>query len=409
MLRVNSCLDIIDEKLYKEGVNMNNPVIEGGLGILIYFASRYHTTRNPKFKRISLELFERVISFFPNYEFSQGYIEGFEGVFWSVSYLKKCSIIEDDSILSDIQDYYRQSMEISIKLHDFDLLHGYIGKIQYLIGNYNLKKEETNLFLEKIENSLWNNSIEFNNSIFWYDEEGNNRVNLDFSHGISSILSFLVTIYSKRKISLTKEMIEKISNFFLNLSPIDNTSFYSTGYYFSDDENNFIQSDKQSRLAWCSGDLGIAYSLLYANTILQKSVLESRVKDILKKCYDRNVENSGIIFFNMNSKPFYDIAFCHGIGGVVFSLYRISKLIVEDNSLSNCYSYWKEELLNNLEVYLSIDEDIYYPQNSFSNQNPNEKYTIDKYNFLNGVVGTGLVLQTIESGCDDWAQFLGYY
>lgn len=103
------------------------------------------------------------------------------------------------------------------------------------------------------------------------------------------------------------------------------------------------------------------------------------------------------------------MAFCHGIGGVVFSLYRVSKLIGEDNSLSECFSYWKKELLNNLEIFLSIDEDIFYPQNSFNKQNPSEKYTIDKCNFLNGVVGAGLVLQSIQYDCDDWAQFLGYH
>ncbi|NLN33270.1 MAG: hypothetical protein GX159_06715 [Flavobacteriaceae bacterium] len=149
--------------------------------------------------------------------------------------------------------------------------------------------------------------------------------------------------------------------------------------------------------------------MLHANTILNKSALKSRAFEILNKCYERNLENSGIIFFNVNSKPFYDMAFCHGIGGVVFSLYRVSKLIGEDNSLSECFSYWKKELLNDLEIFLSIDEDIFYPQNSFNKQNPSEKHTIDKCNFLNGVVGAGLVLQSIQYDCDDWAQFLGYH
>lgn len=399
----------IDSLLYDKGVKMKFPTIEEDLGILFYFATRYKYTNNIKFKDKSITLLNNLIDVFQDKDLPSSFIEGFEGVYWVINFLNKCNIITDEEILSDLHDFLYDSIRIDIKTNNFDLLHGYIGKIKYLIHSKNHNKEKVNRLIDDIINSLYKNSKEFKdcNGLYWYDLEGrnNNSINIGLAHGIPSVLVFLTKLHSLGfKNPLIKIMIIGIINLLLFVKN-DNNEISSYGDEIVIDEkiNSIICKVKISRLGWCYGDIGISYSIYFAGLIMGNELWKGEATKIIKKACRRGLSDSGITHFNDYS--FFDVAFCHGISGITYVLKRMSCWI-DDKEIKNRLIYWENELLKNTNTFLNIKDDIYYP---YDKQDKNYTYIVDKENFLSGITGTGLVIQSILYNRFEWSHLLSIY
>ena len=158
-----------------------------------------------------------------------------------------------------------------------------------------------------------------------------------------------------------------------------------------------------SRLAWCYGDLGIAYSFIYAGNVLKKQNIKTKYNEILSLILQRELPDSGLVHYYNYS--FFDTGFCHGLSGIYYILFKMNEM--EPNSiLKNKIKYWEDELLKNLSIQLSIEGDVIFPE---TKQGTDEIYKIDKETMLNGLCGVGLVLLTMKYKKADWSDFFLLY
>lgn len=395
-------LEQIEAKLYDRAFEMNAPTLEEDLGVIILEAVFYNYSNEDKYKKKAITLLENAINVFPTKKLETGFFEGFEGIFWVVDYLIKNRLIEDESILDDLKPYLFISLQNDIDVNNFDTLHGSINKLQYLINSASFSQKVKDEYINKFVDSLFNTRVENENGIYWYDSFENEKglVNLGLAHGLGSLLVFLTMLknehYQNPNINVLINGIFKSLMSFKNETSSD--SFFPD-YYSELDQTKSVNS----RLAWCYGDLGIAYALLYSSESMQNNSMKSEALSVIHKICRRVITNSKIDHFEEYS--FLDTGFCHGISGIVYIL-SIMNDNLQEPLLNQRINYWKNELLINLDKQLNISDDIYYP---WYRQDSSRSYMLDECSMLTGLTGTGLVLLSIYFKEYDWSNFFLLY
>lgn len=382
---------------------MDSPLMVEDLSVLILEATFYKYSKEEIYKERAISLLYRLVEVFPEIEFSSGFLEGFEGIFHVVSYLVKCNIIEDDSLLNDLKPHLLQSLEIDIDHNNFDLYHGSINKLQYVLHSKNYAPQEKQRLTHAFIDSLYRYREESEDGIFWFDMYENGKgisVNLGLPHGLPALLVFLLQLkelgYTHSKLMYLVEGILQSLLRFRNLSSTD--CRYPDSFIF----NSIAQS--VSRLAYCYGDVGIAYAFAYAYRVLKKEELKIEASEIIEHLSRRILSNSKIDIFEDYS--FVDTAFCHGLSGIVYTLTKINHLLPH-SSLEKRISYWTKELYLNLDIQLQVEGKISYP--TYRQTEKGNHFTIDEQSFLAGYTGTGLVLLSLIYQEYDWSDFLLLY
>lgn len=395
---IKPLIDKIETNLYKIAIEMKNPTLDGDLGVLIFYATMYKYGKEETYKEKAKKLLEKLLTVFSDYELPSGFLEGFEGILYTVQYLHKCNIIEDTQIVEDLEEYLLQTLKMDFNTNNYDPLHGSIGKLLYFINSESKSKEEVeeivNLFLE----SLYKNREEEDQNIFWYDSyEKGQMVNLGTAHGITGVLIFLLRLKELEfKNPILDTLIEGILKSLNSYkSDIPNTSKYP----------NFVTKEKSrsvninTRLGWCSGDLGISYALLYASKVLKRGDLKKEVVEMMKSIISTLISTSKLDHYEEYS--FFDTGFCHGISGITYMLQKMNNEL-KSPQIDKRIGFWKEQLITNLEKQLSYDEEIYLP---WYRQNKEKSYTQDKGTMLNGLTGVGLALASLHYKKYDWSDF----
>lgn len=395
-------LNKIESILLNKCKNLNKPLLSHDLSFLLFEASFYKYSKEIKHKEICLNLLNDLLDSFDQIEYATGgFTESFEGVLWLFVYLKKCNIIDDDEYYKDLMPYLHDSIDLDLQSNNFDLLHGVLNKIQTLInfydGNNNTIVEGyVDLFIEKI----YKTRIEKDNCIFWYNEiydDGSRAINLGFAHGLPSLLVFLLKLksngYNDHKISL---LIDGIINSLLSFSYKNSYDCFIPDIFHEDISKNKYDS---SRLAFCYGDLGIAFSFLLAYKVLGRNDLYNLSEKIIYRVCKRTMTTSGILHYN--DYHFFDTSFCHGISGILFILTRINKMIKKEY-LTKTIKYWNDELIYNLNIQLNIKGEIKFP--FWMQPNDGQPYIIDDECILTGYSGTALILLSLIYEKDDWSE-----
>lgn len=393
---------------------MDNPTLEMDLSVLIFEATYYRYSKKEKYKEKALLLFNHFKKVFTNIEYQNGFLEGFEGIFWVVDYLKKSNIIEGDSLLDDLVPYFIESLEIDLEHNNFDVYHGSINKLDSIINSNKfsseLKENFVNIFLDNLYKTKTENEI----GVFWYGEVYDDQkgimkkiggVNLGIPHGLPGLLIFLVRLKEMNfKHSKLEILIQGILKTILNSkNKVIQDSHFPDELYILNYGEEFYRS---SRLAYCYGDLGIAYAVLYTSKVLGKPELKTEISVTIEVLKNRLVTNSSIDVYE--DYFFLDTAFCHGLSGIVYMFNKINELI-EDKDFEERIRYWEKELLSNLEKQLTVTPPIYYPDYKQPTNKNEEKYTIDEQSILVGYSGTGLVLLSLIYKKQDWSSFLMLY
>jgi lantibiotic modifying enzyme len=390
----------IESVLYEIATKMNMPTIAEDLGVVLFESTLYRYSNNEVYKQKALELMNQAIEVFPNRKMHTGFLEGFESIFWVVDYLYKHGILADDSFIDDLKPHLLKSLGIDLKGNFFDALHGSINKLDLLFNSNKFKREEVINYMDLFIDSLHENRVENEKGIFWYDSSSTEKdiVNLGLAHGISGILVFLTKI--KNQGYENPKMDYLIDGIIKSLTSFKNTNPYNCYFPSNYSENG---SEAGSRLAWCNGDLGIAYAMLYCAENLKKTDLRKEAIEVINGLYHRRISNSEIDHFE--DYFFLDTAFCHGLSGITYTLAKINELL-QNPLIEKRIDYWKRELLNNLSAQLSIKGDIYYPMYK---QDKERSYILDNCSMLAGLTGTGLVLLSLEYGTYDWSDFFLLY
>ncbi len=396
---LESYIEKIESLLFEKAKNMDTPTIEEDLGALLFEATLYRYSKKEIYKERALMLLNTLTQVFGEKQMGSGFLEGFEGIFYVIQYLKKCDIIETEDIVEDLEKYLLQSLSTDFQTNNFDPIHGSIGKLWYYINSEDQDEKKVNHLIDQFLNALYNNRQENDKGIFWYDEneEEKGLVNLGMAHGLPGVLAFLLRLKELgfEHIHLTKlieGVLQSLLGFKNDISKLSNFPDYHS--------ENINQRNLNSRLGWCYGDLGITNTLLYASKVLEREDVKKEAVQILGTLIPRRMGTSGLDHFEDYS--FFDTGFCHGLSGITFMLQKINNQLNNNPTIDKRIQFWKKELVHNLKIQLGIDEEIYLP---WYRQDKEYTYTLDKASMLNGLCGTGLVLLSLQYNNYDWSDF----
>jgi len=305
------------------------------------------------------------------HSFSNGYL----GVFWLCAHLDNKGYLDLDS---DIYADFDELIDGFIAKSDFikyDYMHQDLGVLHYIIE----RRDETRLKI--VLNKLLSTKINYGK--FYVFEEipeevqptkTKTEINTGLSHGNASILAFANICISQNL--LRKEFTEMANNFI---------GFYSSIFETATNKaiipNYIIQGEKSSsgkRLAWCYGDLGVLYQLLWTSILVENKSLELKMIDYWLGLAQYKVEDAKI----------HDACFCHGSAGIAYMFYKVYKKTNRPEFLASS-KFWNQEMCTQLEH----SKDTFYENEDWHENN----------GLLLGKTGTDFVAKTLSGEMDsDW-------
>jgi lantibiotic modifying enzyme len=280
----------------------------------LFYCSKYKQSQ--KHYDIAISLLEDSIENINNSVLYYSFSGGLAGIGFSLQLLEEEFI---ESSFSDsyhsLDNYLYPIMMEQINKGNYDFLHGAMG-----VGLYFLKRIKNNpdviSYLTALINAMEKNAIAINkDQIAWQsvlDEETNTMgINLGLSHGIPSIIIFLVKCVSE---DIEKEtsvkLITKTINYMLAQEIREKKSI--NNYFPCWIEPGNI--NQQERMAWCYGDLGIGLSIWLAGKKLNNKDWKKKAIEIFKNSATRR---------DLQTYNIMDACFCHGTSGIAHFYNRI--------------------------------------------------------------------------------------
>jgi lantibiotic modifying enzyme len=142
-----------------------------------------------------------------------------------------------------------------------------------------------------------------------------------------------------------------------------------------------------SRLAWCYGDLGIAYSILYYYRASRDITYKDIALEIIKHCINRD-KNTGV----------NDKCFCHGTSGLFYIYYKLYS-IFDIKIFEKAYKYWLNLTLEN---YRNISS---FETCALNIELKKKEYMLD-LGLIEGITGIGLsLISYLDTKENDWEDF----
>ncbi|MBK5722833.1 lanthionine synthetase C family protein [Dysgonomonas sp. Marseille-P4677] len=384
--KIEDKLHEIASYIYENNENNDYSFFMGGLYngkfgelLFLYYYSRF--SMNDKYETLTNHLVENLITELGKNIFSHTYCGGLSGILYLFEYLKKEEFIDID--ISDAQnildEYLIKEVRTDIKNKNYDFLHGGLG-----VGLYFLSKGENLYIINELIDFIDNTAEidEVSQGLKWLsvlNEEGDMGYNIALSHGSTSITLFLCKVIEKgvennKSLRLLKGGIK-----YLLAQKID---LFEYGSFFPNFSIESSPSIFGSRLAWCYGDLGIAYGIWYTGKISNNKNLEYEGLDILRQSTKRKIDVSGVV----------DGCVCHGSAGLVM-IYRRMYFETKDDLFLDAACYWLEKTLELSKYKDGVAGYKTYEVNKWKND----------YSLLTGVSGIGLVLlDYISDNSQNW-------
>ncbi|CAM1371976.1 lanthionine synthetase C family protein [Tenacibaculum xiamenense] len=313
---------------------------------------------------------ERMIEFLENFDKVNkvSFSSGVCGNIWLINYLSQQNVIDD--LLVDIKNEIREIMETAFtfnKYGNYDFLHGSLGVLK--VG-YSCKKIVEADFVEDIANSILE-GVQVSEKGYYYKNwkgifkniDTSKSVDFSLSHGLASV----VIIFSKSRHKERKKIVSKVLQYIQSHKSKGNTlSLYP----------NFVGKDEpiiyDSRLAWCYGDLGIAYAFWQAGKAFDhKEWKEEGINIMLHASRRRNLKENKVV----------DAGFCHGTSGIAHLYNRIYKE-TKIKKFDETRNYWLEQ------TFLKLEKNKVDNFKSWQG----DRGWVNNMGLLEGVSGIGLVL-----------------
>jgi len=387
---INSTLDLLYNSI-KDGSkhNHSSSLSAGSLSISLFYFKYGKYLKNASILDLSYIEFEKAYALIETSNIDEttvNIIDGFGGVAWLFQYFINNNFIEyDNDFLSYFDDLIIKRCYEEIKNTNYDLFYGIIG-----CGSYFLQRVKYNpqcvSYLNEIVGLL--NKEKDENNIIWNDRfsKSSGYINFGLAHGLPSQIIFFSKVYKLTGNVLSKELANSAIDFILKYKSTDKMSislFPNFVSYYNNDINY------NSRLAWCYGDIGIGYSILYYSVVINSQKHRKIAIDILKKCASIKQEDltSGI----------KDKCFCHGTSGI----FHIFNNIVNKFGLNEFYevkNYWLNKTLEN---YSDINS---FMSCAFDKKAKKEIY-INDIGLIEGYIGIGLtLLANVDSTANEWEE-----
>jgi len=365
-------LDIIAREIFSYAMSDSKKQLiglyDGDFGILLfmYYYSKY--SNNKDYISITDYFSTKIIDNFEQRVSNHTYATGLSGILYTCNFLKRNNFvdIELDPVISSLEKYIIDGIRFDIQNNKYDFLHGALGGGFYFIRE-NINHEVLNDLLEFLYRSAeidktndiikWKSTLGISNTIGY---------NVCLSHGISSIIIFIAKFINHYKNNTKAHYILNGAVNYILSQEINHKEY---GSFFPNQSKANIS---KSRLAWCYGDLGVAYSLWKAGLIIGNDKWKTKGLDILVQTTNRTV---------LQDESVGEASICHGTSGIAMfnnSIYKKTKL----DCFKQSRDFW-------------IDQTIEFLVNKIGKNRD--------YSLLTGISGIGLVLLSYISDDDqDW-------
>jgi lantibiotic modifying enzyme len=208
-----------------------------------------------------------------------------------------------------------------------------------------------------------------------YGKYSNDNYNFGMAHGMPGVLSFLAQVYTRGiRQNEIEEIISASLPFLLTHEYADDVYCFPTAFDVVPKEEN---EKPNSRLAWCYGDLCMAFALIHCGIALQNDEWKTKGIEVALKTTERTFENSGCT----------DAPFCHGTVGLVHLYHRLYN-VTKNETFKNTSQKWLD--LTHQEFYKPGEGAGGYFFRSF-NEEKNIFELTPQYSLLEGSAGIALV------------------
>ncbi|MCD7938423.1 MAG: lanthionine synthetase C family protein [Tannerellaceae bacterium] len=299
----------------------------GDFGILLflYYYARY--THAPEDALLADVYTEKLLAGFEESITTHTFCSGLAGILFLFADLRENEFvdIEMEETEALFEDYLISGMRNDMAAQQYDFMHGALG-----VGLYFLKRKTRTDLLKELIQYLYGTAEkdEVNKVYKWKSllikEELKYGYNIALSHGISSIVLFLVkAIQQGIESEYLDPLLEGAVNYLLS-QEIDYTTYGS--FYPSQS----TEQPGKSRLAWCYGDLGIAFAIYRAGEVVRNDEWKAKGLEVLLATTRRTgIEENGI----------KDGGICHGSAGIAMFFNRMY-IETREPAFQQAAEYW---------------------------------------------------------------------
>ncbi|WP_118972540.1 lanthionine synthetase C family protein [Taibaiella koreensis] len=311
-----------------------------------------------------------------------GLCGGVSGFLWLYHHLRRMELIDASfPSVKDIEDLVIASLQQDFEAGDYDLLGGFAGKaVALLEAPVNRKRHKA---LTAVVTQLEQMEItDAEGGLYWLDLDFDNGskavINLGLAHGMPSLIILLCKIHAAGiAIRKSKKLIMQSVQWLLRQEVYSETASFPP----------FLGYGGPARLAWCYGDLGIAFALLHAAAAMDMPRWRDEAIRIALKSTQRRLDDAGVA--RHPSAPLHDISFCHGTSGLAHMYHRLFQA-TSVKAFDQAANYWYD-------LTFSIEKSdrflAGYPF-FFYNETGEEVMFMENFTLLNGLPGILLALHS---------------
>lgn len=367
---------LIHEQVEKH-VPQNKFLCIGKLGLVLYYFSLYEAMGNEAYANRCIELLQEVLDEEDGTPplYGTGFASGTAGLGYILAVVQKNGLLEIDMQ----EEFAAMDKEIAatalkqVQEDDhIDYLHGAMGAVHYFLQRTD--EPQIRQYLEQLGTAICNRAVKTDKG-YWFrnyivDKAEKERIDLGLSHGNSGFLLLLLQMQeSGIKVPLAEEHIKEGIRFILGSrfeSSKAENGFSLFPFYINSIDQGLVYAN--ARLAWCYGDLDIAWLLYRAASVLKMPGWKTIADEIVSSTLNRKDAASTLT---------EDSHFCHGTSGLAFFYKRIYDYSAEESHKA-ASEYWTGETLRYLDTELK-----------------NGHYQNRETDLLNGLPGINLVLLSL--------------
>ena len=262
---------------------------------------------------------------------------GHTGPFWLLEHLNRHEFLEMDidSLTAEFISAAIEQSQLHLQWKNFDFLHGCTGMSNFLLPFSGRPEVRTHLefLVQQLLAASKPTPLGRSLPIFFTPEEpaGTYVDAFSLAHGSCAALILLAKIYRAGIAEATcKQLITECITFILQHKiPASGTGLYSMYPAILDGK----PANANSRLAWCYGDLNVAWTLWYCGKVLDEKSWRNEALEIMHYNTRRFTdETAGVI----------DNCICHGSSGIAV-FYRKFWFETKDPSFYECAAHWQNK------------------------------------------------------------------
>lgn len=330
----NDLIPLLDQQKYDPDISSS--LFKGPWGALLFMF--YYEQYADQEADNAVALLQKIYAgYTPHEGLNYSFCSGHTGPFWLLEHLSRHEFLEMDldGLTAEFISTTIEQSRFHLQWKNFDFLHGSIGMCNFLLPFSAREEVHTHLVFFADQLMAASRLTPFGRSlpIFYTHEQpaGTYVDAFSLAHGSCAALILLAKIY-KAGIAekICRQLITECIPFILQHKiPVSGNGLHAMYPAILDGK----PSNTNSRLAWCYGDLNVAWTLWYCGKTLDEKSWMSEALEIMRYNTRRLTnETAGVI----------DNCICHGSSGIA-AFYRKFWFETGEQSFYDCAAHWQQK------------------------------------------------------------------